>query len=581
MPHPTERPALASGLAAIAALCAACSGNPALDNAPADGVSAAASTEGSTEPAAHMSFGDVGDPAGEARWGVRWIPSWRRGSVTGSVRVQRLASEGDAFGATLVGAPEDAGLLSTRKGLRVLTTTAGSLYATELSMGVDGTLTAKGSTEVRAGGVAAAQSIGASTPWGTFVTPDATESESAPSKPVDPATPVPTHAPTPAAAPPHAPYTDGWVREAGFTDAGVVNVTTQRAMGRFAHGGVLVLPDRRTVYMSESREGGGGLYLFIADAPGDLSAGHLYAADVRDDAGAGAELVWIPLGRVGPHDVDTALASTVRGFDDLFETSAPNGSMCTDPTITPVDVDGTSTCLKVKAGLESVATRLETHRVAASRGATMEWTGAAGLAFDPDHGRVYLALSSVGGTMSDGKGDIRDPGPNACGAVIAFGGLTSANDQFGALITSTFAATRVDAFVAGAPTGKPGAQACDPTKPANPAGLAYIRGQGQVLIGEATSQHAAPTLWAWDADGAKGVRIATGPMCGAWAGLHWVPDLAGSAWLTFTYRNAFACPPEVPLATDVIARLTLPDKDASKIDSRAYVGAVGPFRGLD
>ena len=133
-------------------------------------------------------------------------------------------------------------------------------------------------------------------------------------------------------------------------------------------------------------------------------------------------------------DVDTALASTVRGFDDLFETSAPNGSMCTDPTITPVDVDGTSTCLKVKAGLESVATRLETHRVAASRGATMEWTGAAGLAFDPDHGRVYLALSSVGGTMSDGKGDIRDPGPNACGAVIAFGVLTSATDQFGSTV---------------------------------------------------------------------------------------------------------------------------------------------------
>ena len=31
----------------------------------------------------------------------------------------------------------------------------------------------------------------------------------------------------------------------------------------------------------------------------------------------------------------------------------------------------------------------------------------------------------------------------------------------------------------------------------------------------------------------------------------------------------------------VIARLTLPDTDASTIDSRAYVGAVGPFKGLD
>lgn len=562
---PPARPGLARSLCAAATLSVACMGSPSPDDPvepapPSDGPAEAASAT----PAAHMSFGDVGAPVGEARWGVRWIPSWRRGSVTGSVRVQRLASEGDVFGATQVGAPEDAALLSTRKGLRVLTTTAGTLYATELSMSVDGTLTAKSASQLNAGGASTTQAIGASTPWGTFVTPDAVESVA-----------------SPAAPPSTVPFAEGWTREAGFGENGAVTVTTQRAMGRFAHGGVVVLPDRRTVYMSENRDSGGGLYLFVADAPSDLSAGHLYAADVRDDAGVGAALLWIPLGRVGPHDVDEAMAAGVHGFADLFETSAPTGGMCADPTITPVDVDGTTTCLKVKPGLEAVATRLETHRVAASRGATMEWTGAGGLAYDPDHGRVYLALSSVGSTMSDGKGDIRDPSANPCGVVLAFGGLTSASDQFGALITSTFAATRVDPFVAGAPTGKPGLEACDPTKPANPVGLAYIPGQDQVLIGEATSQHPAPLLWAWSAAGDTGVRVATGPVCGAWAGLHWVPDLAGAAWLTFTYRNAFACPLDVPLATDVIARLTLPTNDASKIDNRAFVGAVGPFKGLD
>ena len=69
------------------------------------------------------------------------------------------------------------------------------------------------------------------------------------------------------------------------------------------------MPDRRTAYLTDDGTNA-GLYLFVADREGDLSAGTLYAArwnqrpDPDGSAGAGAaDLAWVHLGHATQTEV--------------------------------------------------------------------------------------------------------------------------------------------------------------------------------------------------------------------------------------------------------------------------------------
>ncbi|HMV66320.1 MAG TPA: DUF839 domain-containing protein, partial [Myxococcota bacterium] len=88
------------------------------------------------------------------------------------------------------------------------------------------------------------------------------------------------------------PYDYGWLPELTITSAeGSTSIVKHRAMGRFSHELGLVLPDERTVYLSDDGSGG-ALFLFIADAPRDLSAGALFAARWQQTSDAEATLAW-------------------------------------------------------------------------------------------------------------------------------------------------------------------------------------------------------------------------------------------------------------------------------------------------
>ena len=101
---------------------------------------------------------------------------------------------------------------------------------------------------------------------------------------------VPQHAPYP--------YDFGWVLETRIQDAdGETGVQTRYAMGRFSHEIARLMPDRRTVYLSDDTTNG-GLFLFVADREGDLSAGTLYAARFEQTSprsGGQGSLTWISL----------------------------------------------------------------------------------------------------------------------------------------------------------------------------------------------------------------------------------------------------------------------------------------------
>ncbi|MDO6749517.1 hypothetical protein Q4563_19930, partial [Gilvimarinus sp. 1_MG-2023] len=65
-----------------------------------------------------------------------------------------------------------------------------------------------------------------------------------------------------------------------------------------------VMPDRKTMYLTDDQSTGGGLFMYIADEAEDLSAGTLYAmkwnqTDSGSDDNAfmgAADIEWISLG---------------------------------------------------------------------------------------------------------------------------------------------------------------------------------------------------------------------------------------------------------------------------------------------
>src|SRR5690606_40840621 len=77
------------------------------------------------------------------------------------------------------------------------------------------------------------------------------------------------------------PYDYGYIVE--ITDpTGAPTPVKHFTLGRYSHENAVVMPDQKTVYMSD--DGGGViLFKFVADAAGDLSSGTLYAAAVQQD----------------------------------------------------------------------------------------------------------------------------------------------------------------------------------------------------------------------------------------------------------------------------------------------------------
>jgi hypothetical protein len=333
------------------------------------------------------------------------------------------------------------------------------------------------------------------------------------------------------------------------------DVVKHYTLGRVSHEVASVLPDRRTVVLTDDGPNG-GLYLFVADRPGHLDAGHLYAArftQTSAEDGGAFDLAWVPLGHADDRELHAAIAAGVT-FPDLFDAVAPTGDACPSGT-TSVRVMSTSDtsstlheCLAVRPGQEVLASRLETRRYAALLGATTELYKEEGATFDPRTGTVYVAVSDIRKGMNDhlpdARGDHDLGGPNhirlpenPCGQVLAL--PTAAGDLPDGVATA-FLPTRATAPVRGAPATYEGALAgnrCDVDRIANPDNVTFIAGTPWLVIAEDTSRHVNAALWAFNVDTGALTRLATAPWGGEFTGLWWHPDLLGYGWLTATVQH--------------------------------------------
>ena len=344
------------------------------------------------------------------------------------------------------------------------------------------------------------------------------------------------------------PYQYGWVPELGpfpaqapGTGAWAVPAQKRTAMGRVSHEQALLMPDGRTVYLSDDGDNG-VLTMFVADRAGDLRAGQLYAARIEDlpntPGQPAGRVTWVPLGHATQDQIDAAIASR-PAFSDLLRRAEVNGPGGCPSGLRPIHTAWGPECIGVQPNQETIASRLETRRVAALRGATTELKKAEGLAVDAVRQRVLLSITSITAGMEAAhpKWDRAGPDhirltPNRCGGVLSFEVAAGQRDDSGAPIDSAWAANTVGWLL----QGKPAQTGCDLDQIAGPDNINVWPEADLLFIAEDTREHPNANVWAYDLRTGALHRVATAPPHSELAGLQLSVDPLGQTWLSLSVQ---------------------------------------------
>ncbi len=370
------------------------------------------------------------------------------------------------------------------------------------------------------------------------------------------------------------PYDYGYQVEVKVNSFDDATVSKHYSMGRVAHELGKVMPDNKTVYMTD--DGTAGVVLrFVADEEGDLSSGELFAAkwtQTSKDNGGAADLSWISLGHATDAEVKAYLDKKLT-FADMFDAEEPKeDGTCPSEGFTHVATGSGTTgpnkvleCLKLKPGMEQAAFRLETRRYAALKGATTEFNKMEGITLDPDSKTLYVSMSYVEKAALDndksdlgGANDIRLD-KNSCGTV------------FGLTLDEQYVATHMAALVSGKASATDDAQnTCDLEGIANPDNLTFMPGYHTLIIGEDTGTgHQNDAIWAYDTESKKLTRILTTPYGSETTSPYFYPDINGWGYLMAVVQHPYG-----EFDVDKGMFEAKPETDA---DKRAYTGYIGAF----
>lgn len=293
------------------------------------------------------------------------------------------------------------------------------------------------------------------------------------------------------------PYRYGYLIEVQ-DPTGAETLVKHYATGRLSHETAAIMPDHRTLYMTDDDSGayaegtynsasGGVLFKFVADTAGDLSSGTLYAAKLVQDAvtdptKAGFDVTWVDLG----HGSDAEIEAWVAQYDDVTVADYVEGK-------TRYISDDEIRAYAAGSAPDSRAAFLESRRTAAAMGATNEWDKLEGIT---THGTtVYIAASGISYTMDKSWGHLdwstgEKDEPN--GGAIALD-AEGCGATYRAVTGDDFNITRIDPYVVGktAPDGS-----CELDRPANPDNILALN-DGTLLIGEdaGSKKHTLDMLW--------------------------------------------------------------------------------------
>lgn len=448
----------------------------------------------------------------------------------------------------------------------------GAMYLTELQQDADGLLTALRTrpidfSSVKGGWVHCAGSV---TPWQTHLGSEEYEPDA---RFMDPATGYIDDYYAPMADYYGGdllalnPYDYGWVTEVAVSNFDETSVVKHYAMGRVSVEMALVMPDQRTVYISDDGTNV-GLYLFHADKKADLSAGHLYALrwqQTGSEQGGQALAQWVPLGHASDSDIQPLLEQRIT-FGDLFDSADPDDSGQCPAGFVSVNHghdDGLHECLRLRPGMEQAASRLETRRYAAMQGATTELRKEEGLSHDPTSNRLFIAMSEVDQGMEDnmryGQADDRydSGGPNhirlpmnRCGAVYGMSlGLGILQGSW----WSRYSGKHIVAVLSGRmtqaldptssivydPAGPLAANRCDVEAIANPDNISFIPAANTLLVAEDSDYHENNMAWAYDLGAGHLTRIQTAPLGAEITSFDYYPNINGHGYLMSVIQHPF------------------------------------------
>ncbi|NLZ16450.1 MAG: DUF839 domain-containing protein [Desulfobulbaceae bacterium] len=367
------------------------------------------------------------------------------------------------------------------------------------------------------------------------------------------------------------PYRYGYPVEVEVDASGKTTVTKHFAMGRTAVELAKIMPDNKTAYISDDGTNV-GFFLFIADKPKDLSSGKLYAAkwnQISAANGGVADLEWIDLGHADNAAIKKAIEEDGVTFSSIFEASAPKeGGVC-EAGFTSINTTDGHECLKLKEGMETIASRVETRRYAAYKGATTEFRKEEGITLDPDNMVLYVAMSEINkGMLDNDKSDLGGPNhirlpQNDCGAVYK---LDLVKDS---TIGSDYVAKNMMGFVRGEPVtyaeGSPfSGNTCNVDNIANPDNVTYMPGRDTLIIGEDTGTgHQNDAIWAYNISEGTLTRIQTTPYGAETTSPYFYPNINGHAYLMSVVQHPYGESDE--------------DKLNDPADARAFTGYIGPL----
>jgi secreted PhoX family phosphatase len=349
---------------------------------------------------------------------------------------------------------------------------------------------------------------------------------------------------------PANPYRYGHVTEVRVTAEGDTVVDKHYAMGRAAWEKAEVMPDQRTVYMGDDGAYT-GLFMFIADRPGDLGAGTLYAAhwEQQDDRHGGrAKLQWIKLGHASDVELAAMLDkevfsggnSSIFDFADVTHGKVPKGYVAIR-----AGLKKTTEYVKLKPGKAKAAAFLDSRRYAAYKGATTEFNKMEGVAVDADRQRLYVAMSYIGRGMTGNDGGPRDDirvARSKAGGVYQLQLQGKQKDSDGHAIDSNWVAVNMAgvAELMGVDLAQADAlgNTADPALIANPDNIVFSEKLRTLFVGEDSGTHSNNFLWAYNVDSKQLSRILSIPMGAESTGLQVVENINGHAYLMSNYQHA-------------------------------------------
>ena len=357
-----------------------------------------------------------------------------------------------------------------------------------------------------------------------------------------------------------SPYHYGHLPEVTVKADGTGTIKKHYNQGRYSRELVCVFPDNKTVLGGDDCTNG-GLFMFIADSAGDLSAGTLYVAkyiSAFNEYSAG-NIKWIKLGHATSAEIEAltnnsalTTVTTNNGIKEngiLYSTTTnPN-----DASFTEVKLNGASRWVKIKTGQEKAAAFLETHRYAALKGGSLVFTKMEGTTVNIKDKVAYSAISAISSSLIAGNAANKEAplgggslgnslvgfASNSAGMVVQHKLGGNQTDSDGNTINSDWVPYQSSMLINGAPMT---ADAMGNTnvvdKISNPDNIKYSEKLRTLFIGEDSGNHVSNFVWSYELDTGRLQRLLSSPAGAECTGLQGVDDLNGWTYILSGFQHA-------------------------------------------